>query len=391
LGNRKNGKKTMSLNFLKELKNFEKQRNHNIFQGYSLQEFTDILQFFDLKEKKTNCLRISIVGTNGKGSLAHYLSELAQKNLQLKVGLYTSPHLLQETERIQVNGKKISYSEIQNFLDLQTQEKISQLKKLSYFEFFTFLAIYYFQTQNCNLEIYEAGLGGRLDATKLAQADYVIVTKIGLDHTAILGDTKEKILNEKLEITTPNTKAIFYFPQDETHLNQQILEYGRRKNILTICFDEKFKFKEYLLFNLYYAKFILEQIYQKKIIDLEVSNPKGRMEVLKKEPLVIFDVAHNPDAILHLLTSLEFRYPNTYWDILLGCLADKDILEIYNILDNWKYKKEIFFVVNPNFIIPNIINIKTQQNWSKKNPTLVTGSFRLYELFWNLESKEYET
>ncbi len=381
----------MSLNFLKELKNFEKQRNHNVFQGYSLQEFTDILEFFDLKEKKTNCLRISIVGTNGKGSLAHYLSELAQKNFHLKVGLYTSPHLLQETERIQVNSKKISYSEIQNFLDLQTQEKISQLKKLSYFEFFTLLAIYYFQTQNCDLEIYEAGLGGRLDATKLAQADFVVVTKIGLDHTAILGDTKEKILNEKLEITTTNTKAIFYFLQDETHLNQQILEYGRKKNISTICFDKEFKFQEYLSFNLHYAKFILEQIYQKKIINLEVSNPKGRMEVLKKEPLVIFDVAHNPDAILNLLSSIEIKYPNIYWDILLGCLADKDILEIYNILNNWKYKKEIFFVVNPNFIIPNIKNIKTQQNWSKKNPTLVTGSFRLYEMFQNLESKEYES
>lgn len=376
----------MSLEFLNQLKNFEKLRNQNVFQGYSLAEFEKTLDFLGIKEKPVDCKRISIVGTNGKGSVAHFLSELAQENFHCKVGLYTSPHLLVETERIQVNGVNITYSEIQNFLDSQSETALNRLKNLSYFEFFTLLAMDYFRRQRCNMEIYEAGLGGRLDATKLVEAETIVLTKIGLDHTAILGDTKEKILFEKLQIATAQAKTIFFFPQNDSKLDTMILNFGKEKGIQTICFDSPFSMspqikESYLSFNLHYAAFILENVYKLKVSHSGVSNPRGRMEILQNNPLFIFDVGHNPDAILNLLMSIEKEYGTMQWDVVLGTLPDKDTLEIYSILEKWNYKREIFFFTKPPFFIPKIPNLKTHEDWSKKNPTIITGSFRLYEIF----------
>ncbi|MCX8000076.1 MAG: bifunctional folylpolyglutamate synthase/dihydrofolate synthase, partial [Leptospiraceae bacterium] len=141
--------------FLSKLRNFEKQRNRNLFQNYSLDFLEKVFQKLGL-ESSSQAIRVSVVGTNGKGSTAFFLSELILKNQLGTVGLYTSPHLLTERERIQVNGNCFEYEDLNSFLQDQEPEILKDLSQLSYFEFLTLFAMFHFRKQNCNFEIYEA-------------------------------------------------------------------------------------------------------------------------------------------------------------------------------------------------------------------------------------------
>ena len=163
----------MKLNFLEfvhSLHNFEKIRNfQKLKTSYKLDSFENYIQK-KIKLKKKKCIRISVVGTNGKGSVCSYLSSILEKN-GFKVGTYTSPHLLSPLERIQINSKLLSIEEYNKVLN-EIYDK--DLEKFSYFEVFTLFAILMFENHQCDIEIYEAGIGGRLDATKVVKSDYVV-------------------------------------------------------------------------------------------------------------------------------------------------------------------------------------------------------------------------
>ncbi|MCB1138095.1 MAG: hypothetical protein KDK23_05030 [Leptospiraceae bacterium] len=178
-----------------------------------------------------NGWRFSVVGTNGKGSLSHYLGSILHR-AGFDVGLYTSPHLSHFSERIRINGEPLNESSLEfhyqalkdRFLLPFPESDVSasgsgaktrvsatkQLwKDLSYFELLTLLALESFQTLGPAAQIYEAGLGGRLDATRLNDPEVVVVTKIALDHTSLLGNTKQAIFREKLGICGPSTRQLF--------------------------------------------------------------------------------------------------------------------------------------------------------------------------------------
>ena len=171
--------------FLQKLKNFEISRNKLHFQSYSLSPFEKILDSF-LEPNPHLLFRISVVGTNGKGSVSEFLSTLLSKIGN--VGLYTSPHLFSFTERIKLNGNPISKEWINEWMESLPTKKRNDLHTLSYFEFLTLLAFVYFRECKTSYEVLEAGLGGRLDATKTSQPDFVVLTKVDLDHTEILGN-----------------------------------------------------------------------------------------------------------------------------------------------------------------------------------------------------------
>ncbi len=371
--------------FLNKLKNFEKQRTKDLFQNYSLHFPEQILKKMNLTQNPIST-KISVVGTNGKGSTAYYLSKLIQKNSLGKVGLYLSPHLYTERERVQVNGNYFSYAELNEFLKAY-QDLQKEFSQLSYFEFLTLFAIAYFRKYDCKFEIYEAGLGGRLDATKLAKADFIVITKIGLDHTQILGETLEKILEEKLHIFTENCKGIFYFPQEDPNLDKRIEQFCLEKNIECYPFFEKLE--DYLTFNLNYAKFILETILNSKLNFIELEPIQGRMEVLIENPMVLFDVGHNPDAIKFLISSIQKRYARLKWNILLGCLPDKDLKSILEIFRSWNKTHKIYILTKPPFTKPNFehseIEIENVKSLDFQKNLLITGSFRLCEILPELK------
>lgn len=160
---------------------------------------------------------IHVGGTNGKGSCSHTLAAILQE-AGYRVGLYTSPHLVDFRERIRVNGQVIPEEYVVRFVE-EERDFFEPLHP-SFFELTTAMAFRYFSDQQVDVAVIEVGLGGRLDCTNIIQPDLCIITNISFDHTQFLGDTLEKIAGEKAGIiksgipviigeTTPETKPVF--------------------------------------------------------------------------------------------------------------------------------------------------------------------------------------
>jgi dihydrofolate synthase/folylpolyglutamate synthase len=160
-----------------------------------------------LGEPQKSFNSIHIIGTNGKGSTALYLANILQAH-GINTGLFTSPHLVSVRERFKVNGKMISQNELDSLL-LQVWEaaKIARVEP-SYFETLTATAFLWFKKKQVGVAVLEAGLGGRLDSTKIANGCIAGLTSIGLDHTELLGCTKEKVLKEKLGILNKGSTLV---------------------------------------------------------------------------------------------------------------------------------------------------------------------------------------
>ena len=158
-----------------------------------------------LNNPHNNFKSIHIGGTNGKGSCSHILSSILQE-ANYKVGLYTSPHLVDFRERIKINGKIISELEVVKFVE---NNKINFEKiGLSFFEFTVALAFNYFANKKVDIAIIETGLGGRLDSTNIITPELSIITNIGLDHINLLGNTIEQIAKEKAGIIKQNVPVV---------------------------------------------------------------------------------------------------------------------------------------------------------------------------------------
>ncbi|RHX88372.1 glutamate ligase domain-containing protein [Leptospira stimsonii] len=401
--------------FISRLSNLEKTRNFNVFSDYSLEPFGQILNKYgwDRRKKETLC-RISVVGTNAKGSITHFLGEYFRLS-GFKTGLYTSPHLLSPSERIRIGSKVEPFRQIQiEELNLLLNELLergaeSDLKTFSFFELFTCAAFCFFEKESIEIQIYEAGLGGRLDATKLSNPDVVVLGSIGLDHKEILGNSKIKILEEKLGICSENTKVLFAMEQKELELNRRIREFCEQKNILCELLEEDPPNSDYLSRNGSFSFRVWKRILdsglladskiESNVLDFadsksKISLPPGRMTVLRNSPLLIFDPAHNPDAFAETIQSLRFLYPDLRFQILAGLLKDKDGVGILKLLRNAKSENSItgFRLLNEEgFHLPESCEKKEsigleemraffRSNSGFENPILVLGSFRLFPI-----------
>lgn len=176
-----------------------------------LHRMEHILELFDHPEKDLKVIHVA--GTNGKGSTCSYLKDVLKT--KYKVGLYTSPGMLSFNDRIRVNDDFISYKEAYRLFKLvqETYDKNNPdpSDKLSFFEIITGVALLYFKEQKTDFVIMEVGLGGRYDGTNIFKEKVLsIIAKIGLDHTAILGDTLEKIAYEKGGIIQENDNVLIY-------------------------------------------------------------------------------------------------------------------------------------------------------------------------------------
>jgi dihydrofolate synthase/folylpolyglutamate synthase len=150
---------------------------------------------------------LHVAGTNGKGSVCAALAAMLPVLGKRRVGLYTSPHLVSFRERIRVNGEPIPETFVLEWLNRNFE--ILKSRNPTYFEIVTALALCWFQEQECDAVVLETGLGGRLDATNVVTPRVTVITSIALDHTAILGDTLEAVLGEKLGIVKPCVPLIF--------------------------------------------------------------------------------------------------------------------------------------------------------------------------------------
>lgn len=390
------------LEFGSKLTNLEKTRNFNVFGDYSLDPFRKLIDSHGWRDRKKERLRISVVGTNGKGSVSHFLAG-SFSNLGYGTGLYTSPHLFDPKERIRIgpNFDPIDQEDLKEISNILFTESTSEeLSFLSWFEWFTLGSFVLFEKKDIAVQIYEAGLGGRLDATKVAEPDILVICAIGEDHKAVLGNTKEAILKEKLGIVSERTKIVFALEPEPSQL-KILKEFCSEKNLDLHLFPSLPEGKSYLDHNQEYVKFIVENLQgyiSKKLSSLEKTEqvifkplplPPGRLETISDLPFIVFDPAHNPDAIRVTLASLSSAFPGKRFSILAGFLPDKEGESMAEkLFDYTKIQNtNLYFLDSKEFKLPegygsySVLPEKLSEILKpirNAEGLLVLGSFRLY-------------
>ena len=306
-------------------------------------DLTNIIAFCDvLKNPEEKFVSIHVGGTNGKGSTSHIISSILQE-AGYKVGLYTSPHLKNFTERIRINGEEISEKYVADFITKNTL--FLKKQQLSFFEMTVGLAFDYFASQKVDIAIVEVGLGGRLDSTNIISPEVSVITNIGYDHTQFLGDTLPEIAFEKAGIIKKNTPIVIGEKQKEVAdvFFKKALEMNAT---ISFASDKKYDVETDLL-GAYQKKNGTTAIHAIKALKgftvsdnqlhkgllnvVKNTNLKGRWQILQVAPRVICDTAHNKEGlhyVLHQLASL----PAKKLHIVLGVVTDKkleDILPIF--------------------------------------------------------------
>ena len=318
---------------------FDLMRRHDAKLGYPHRQFKSI----------------HIAGTNGKGSVATKIAAVLQA-LGYKVGLYTSPHIASYRERIRINGEMIPIP--------AADQIIAEVfdPALSFFDVLTAAAFLYFAREKVDYAVIEAGLGGRLDATNVIDPILAIITSIGFEHTAILGDTLQQIAREKGGIAKPNVPLLVgptaapFFP----HAIQVA--------------PEPF----YELENRSLAKRALAELGIYAEEGLEV-RPPCRFQHVDN---LILDVAHNPPAFSRLIEALHYHYPGKRFPFFLAFSKDKDWKQCVEIIK--PHAAEITFLKTDN---PRLIAFPEAKEICPVEG-VVAGSFYIMENF--IQSKEGE-
>lgn len=315
---------------------------------------------------------IHIAGTNGKGSTSSMLSSILME-AGYTVGLYTSPFILRFNERIRVNGVEISDDDLANITSIVRPIAEKMTDKPTEFELITAIAFYYFKMMGCDFVVLECGLGGRYDATNVINTAVLsLITGISLDHTAILGDTIEKIAWEKAGIIKGDVPVIFggnneaalsviKSEAEKTNSPLYTVDHSKIKLINTNLSGSTFNFSDYEnvkigllgLYQLKNAAMVISAV--DRLSALGISIPKNavyrglekarwpaRFEVIHKDPMIIFDGAHNAEGISSARASIEEYFKNQKIITISGVLKDKDYKKIAS--DIASFSKAVFTI-----------------------------------------------
>ncbi|MBD3652922.1 bifunctional tetrahydrofolate synthase/dihydrofolate synthase [Kangiella sp.] len=320
---------------------------HHIELGLS--RIKQVAERLDLLE--LNCPVITVAGTNGKGTVVAALESIAIEH-GLCVASYTSPHLLKFNERIKFDGQSVTDAELVSGFKAIAQQQ--QDIPLTYFEFTTLVAFWLFKQRSLDLVALEVGLGGRMDAVNIIDPDVAVITSIGLDHVAWLGDTLEKVAHEKAGIMRAQTPVVIADPATDNLLlpevaDKQAISYLAQDDYLFREADQGWDFKaeikgktysfsdlpnnDLLISNLAAALQAFTLLFSGVVSEsaLQLAFQKlqfvGRFQYLSREPLVIVDVAHNPDSARVLNEKLEQLKHRGVERVsaICGMLKDKDI------------------------------------------------------------------
>ena len=320
---------------------------------------------------------IHVAGTNGKGSTSHLIAAALQAS-GLKVGLFTSPHLVSLTERIRINGTPIEEQEIAGFIG-QNKDFLDALQP-SFFETMTALAFAYFVKQKVDVAVIEVGLGGRLDSTNVLTPVLSVITNIGLDHTEFLGNTLKQIAQEKAGIikphvpcvigeTHPQTMNVFLDRARECGIIGEGLETtdcriwfadqcgymrSRRLREAPEC-ELKGLYQEQNLQTAYVALQVLRNYTSLHVPTSAINEGfahvcsltglRGRWETLSEQPLTICDTGHNSHGLQYVARQLkELKNPHIW--IVFGMVNDKDTDVVMRLLPAGERYHYIFTTPN---------------------------------------------
>jgi len=312
---------------------------------------------------------IHAAGTNGKGSVSHCLASILQQ-AGYKVGLYTSPHLTDFRERIKINGEMISEDAVVEFIELH-QNIINELHP-SFFEMTVAMAFDYFKKTRVDIAVIEVGMGGRLDSTNIITPEVSVITNIGLDHTAFLGNTLRKVAAEKAGIikksipviigqTQKETEFVFKETANERNSPIKFADQQLQSPYSTLSIDEKQIFQISSNTELKYPDLKLDLLgaYQRKniittLVTVEtlieqgfeitknqiyeglanvVSNTGllGRWQTIGYNPKVICDTGHNAEGIELIVEQIKnTAYKKLHF--ILGMVDDKDHSKVLALL-----------------------------------------------------------
>ncbi|WOC39778.1 folylpolyglutamate synthase/dihydrofolate synthase family protein [Polaribacter sp. HL-MS24] len=318
-------------------------------------DLTNIIAFSkELNAPETKFRSIHVGGTNGKGSTSHMLASILQE-AGYRVGLYTSPHLKNFTERIRINGEEIPSEKVVTFIE--KNKTFLEQQQLSFFEMTVGMAFDYFANEQVDIAIIEVGLGGRLDSTNIIIPEVAVITNIGFDHTQFLGETLPEIAFEKAGIIKENvpvvigerqeevvavflnkaietTSNIVFASENTTHYKTDLLGNYQKKNVLTaLAAIEQLKGFDVSR----------EQLQNGLLRVAQNTNLKGRWQILKEQPMVICDTAHNKEGLEIVLNQLRnLSYSRLHF--VLGVVSDKDLERILPMFPT----KATYYFCKPN-------------------------------------------
>ena len=317
-----------------------------------------------LHPENLNSFVITVAGTNGKGSSVAMLESILL-SAGYQVGCYTSPHLVRYNERIRLNGEEVSDEQICEAFDAidKSRGDIS----LSYFEFGTLAALYHFSRVVPDVIILEVGLGGRLDAVNIIDADAALITSIGIDHQDWLGDNREDIGREKAGILRKNQMAVF----SGHSIPDSVVDYASRSGTKLYIAGQNYQYKRvdegwefqsdhgnrnalpvpalrgsHQLENAAGVIALLLVCRQQLPVSTDAvrqgllsASIKGRFQVIQDKLPVIVDVAHNEESVKALAENLSGFVVKGQLHVITGMLRDKDIKNSLSALsehaDSW--------------------------------------------------------
>ena len=362
-----------------------------------LERITCLLE--QLKNPHEQFKSIHIAGTNGKGSTAAMMASIL-KEAGYKVGLYTSPHLFDYTERIKINGQDISWQDFQE--GLRVVKKVAQIMKdqPTIFEVLTAVAFRYFAQKKVDYAVVEVGLGGRLDATNVLIPEVSVITNIDLEHTEILGKTLAKISAEKAAIIKPGVPVVTAEHKQEAL--KVIKKIGKNNSSLSILVTRYPLSVTGKLLGAHQKLNAACAVAAIRLARIKVSRSAiknglrktawpGRFQVISKKPLIIVDGAHNPAGVKSLRVTIREQFPDKF-TVIFGCQKTKDFKKMLREIKPVAARLIItqsshlqaadlkFGAVRTNSIKEAIAR------WDGKSPLLVTGSLFLVADAMNLLS-----
>ena len=348
-----------ALKYLDSFVNFEKSDRYNYKTSFKLERMKRLAAL--LGDPQNAARSIHIAGSKGKGSTASYVHSIL-KNANFKAGLYTSPHLMTFRERIRINEELISEEDLSRILEkvkgvLETSMKDD---RPTFFEVYTAIAYMYFREKRVDFAVYEAGLGGRLDATNLIEPLVSAITPISYEHTDKLGNTLTEIAAEKCGIIKRDSICVSAPQEAEALKTIEETCSDRRARLILIGREIKFKELEsnenFNIFDVYgtlreYPRLrtpligthqivnaaaaigIIEALSLRNFnispdairIGIENAKWEGRLEVLGKSPLVVVDGAHNRASARALADSVKKIFKDKRITLIFGASKDKDV------------------------------------------------------------------
>lgn len=342
---------------------------------------------------------IHIAGTNGKGSTAAIVASIL-KTSGYKVGLYTSPHLIRFNERIRINGFPISDKFIVSFLN-RYQYEIDKLGS-TFFETTTAMMFSAFDKKNVDVAIVEVGMGGRLDSSNVCQSVVSVITPIDFDHMEYLGNSLSAIANEKCGIIKKNVPVVSAPQNKEVMQVIQSSARDRMSPLFLACnlfpikkihshyqgtsFELNKTTMQFSLMGDHQVTNAQTAVAASRVFNSEISNKQivsglknvkwpGRLQLLSEDPIVYFDVGHNPHGINATLHTIRNVFPDASLGTVCAIKKSKDVEKISQILEQYIDKIITVQPENSNFFEPDsLANLLSQSGIHvEASNSLITG------------------